>query len=580
MRRRQVILCCLLLVLLFVAYAGFRVWQVRSDLSSAATSAHRLRDALVAGDQRAAEREFDALRDSSTAAADRTDGPLWSVLSAAPVLGDDAAAVRTMSQTLSTLASDGVAPLVMSSAELDAGAFAPKHGTVPVDAVSGVAQPVGAGSRAFATARERLGQVDPDDLVGPVRRPYQDFLRVVEDGADALGVADKAIRLLPSMLGEQDGRRYLLIFQNNAEIRATGGIPGAVALVDARDGKIRMSRQATAVEFPELDAPVMPLTTDERAVFGTQLGTFLQDANFTPDFPRTAELLAARWRQRYGGHLDGVLSVDPVALSYLLEATGPLTVDGVTLTSANVVDQLLHQSYLRLRLPVEQDVFFQHVARRVFDVVVSGAGSPQRLIEAFARGVEEGRLLVHAFDADERRQLAGTRIAGAFPSGASDRPQVGVYFNDATGSKMSYYLDYTAGVTATSCAAGLQQLSGDLSIASQAPDDAASLPTSITGGAANGIPAGAQLVATDVYGPVGGTLGNFVLDGKKISSHIKHYHGRPVASLALYLDAGQDLELTWEMTTGARQPDDIDVEVTPGSQPGSKSSVAASNCRA
>jgi len=580
MRRRRVVFYCLLLILVFAAYAGWRVSQVRSDLSSAATSAHRLRDALMAGDQRAAERELDTLRDLSTAAADRTDGPLWSVLTAAPVLGDDASAVRTMSQTLSALSRDGVAPLVTSSAHLDAGAFAPKHGTVPVDAVSGVAQPVGAGSRAFATARERLGQVDPDDLIGPVRRPYQDFLRVVEDGADALGVADKAVRLLPSMLGEQDGRRYLLIFQNNAEIRATGGIPGAVSLVDARDGKIRLSRQATAVEFPELDAPVMPLTTDERAVFGTQLGTFFQDANFTPDFPRTAELLAARWRQQYGGTLDGVLSVDPVALSYLLGATGPLTVDGVTLTSANVVDQLLNRSYLRLRRPVEQDVFFRHVARTVFDVVASGRGSPQRLVEALARGVEEGRLLVHSFDADEQRQLSGTRIAGGFPSGASDRPQVGVYFNDATGSKMSYYLDYTAAVSATSCAANRQRLSGQLDIGSHPPADVASLPTSITGGAAYGIPAGAQLVATDVYGPVGGTLGNFVLDGKKISSHTKHYHARPVASLALYLDPGQDLELTWEMTTGARQIDDIDVEVTPGSQAGSKSSVAASNCRA
>jgi len=576
--RLRWILPCLLVALLFAAYAGWRVWQVRSDLQAASTSAHRLRSALADGDQRAAERELATLQGRSAAAADRTDGPLWSVLAAAPLLGDDAAAVRTTSQALDALSRDGLTPLVASSADLDAGAFAPKAGTVPLDAVSGLAEPVGAGSDAFAAARNRLDEVDPDGLVGPVRRPFEDLSRVVHDGARALETADKAVRLLPSMLGGQDDRRYLLVVQNNAEVRATGGMPGAVALVDARDGRIRMSRQATAGAFPELKTPVLPLTAEERAVFGGQLGVFFQDANFTPDFSRTAELLAARWQQQYDGRLDGVLSVDPVALSYLLEATGPVTVDGVTLSSANAADQLLNRTYLRLPDPKRQDAFFREVARAVFDAVSSGTGSPQRLIEALARGAGEGRLLVHSFDPAEQRELDGTRVAGELPGDADGRPQVGVYLNDATGSKMSYYLDYTADVASTTCSDGRQRLTGQFAIGSRAPADAASLPASITGGAGYGIPAGSQMVATDIYGPVGGTLDDFVLDGKPLSPPVLHYQGRPVASLALFFDPGQELDLTWKMTTGPAQTGDIDIRVTPGVRSGSPSSVAATGC--
>jgi hypothetical protein len=315
-------------------------------------------------------------------------------------------------------------------------------------------------------------------------------------------------------------------------------------------------------------------------VFGRQLGVFFQDANFTPQFPRTAELLAARWQQRFDERVDGVLSVDPVALSYLLEATGPVKVDGVTLSSANAVDQLLNRTYLRLPDPERQDVFFRDAARTVFDAVASGTGSPQQLIEALAHAARDGRLLVHSFDRAEQRALEGTRVSGALPSGVSGRPQVGVYLNDATGSKMSYYLDYTAGVTSTSCSHDRQHLSGHAMIGSRAPTDAASLPTSITGGAAYGIPAGSQMVATDVYGPVGGTLVDFVLDGRKLSPPLHDYQGRPVVSLALFLDPGQELDLTWAMTTGPGQTGDIDVRVTPGVRTASPSSVTPSACRA
>lgn len=579
MRPTRWLLLCLLLVVIFAAYAGWRAWQVRSDLQAASASAHRLQSALADGDQATAERELRALQGHSSSAADRTDGPLWSLLCAAPGLGDDAAAVRTVSRALDDLARDGLAPLVRSSAELDAGAFAPKAGVFPVAAVSALAQPVRAGRDAFTAADARLDKVSPAGLVGQVRGPFEDFAGLVHDGATALTAADRAVELLPAMLGDDGSRRYLLIFQNNAEARATGGMPGAISVLQARDGRLRMGRQEIAADLPELDEPVLPLTGEEAAVFGSQLGVFFQDANFTPDFPRAAELMAAHWKRKYAEKVDGVLSVDPVAMSYVLGATGPMTVDGVVLTSDNVVDQLLNQTYLRLPEPGRQDAFFGDVARQVFDAALSGTGSPQRLIEALTRGVDEGRVLVHSFDPAEQAVLGGSTIAGELPSEATDQPQVGVYLNDATGSKMSYYLDYRATVTATSCRNGRQQLSGDFAIGSHTPAHAGSLPVSITGGAYHGIPAGSQLVAADVYGPVGGSMRDFVLDGKKLSVPVMRYRGRPVASLALYFDPGQQLDLTWAMTTGPGQTGDADVRVTPGVHSNTAPSVAVGGCR-
>ncbi len=75
--------------------------------------------------------------------------------------------------------------------------------------------------------------------------------------------------------------------------------------------------------------------------------------------------------------VDGVLALDPVVLSYMLAATGPLEVDGVTLAENTVVDELLSKVYLRLEQPAAQDAFFQRFAQSVFDLVSSGAAEPR-----------------------------------------------------------------------------------------------------------------------------------------------------------------------------------------------------------
>ncbi len=73
---------------------------------------------------------------------------------------------------------------------------------------------------------------------------------------------------------------------------------------------------------------VLPLTSEEEALYGKTMGIFPQSVNLTPDFPRSAQLLHAMWEERRGRSLDGILSIDPVAMSYVLTATGSLPFPG------------------------------------------------------------------------------------------------------------------------------------------------------------------------------------------------------------------------------------------------------------
>src|SRR5690606_32596944 len=158
-------------------------------------------------------------------------------------------------------------------------------------------------------------------------------------------------------------------------------------------GQLALGQQSAPKEFGEQPEPVLPLTDAELALYDRQLGTFVHVVNFTPHFPRSAELARAFWGLRYPEELDGVLSIDPVALSYLLRATGPIEVQGRQLTAENAVDGLLNRVYVEIDNPAAQDEFFSAVTGEVFGALTDGVDDPGEMLSGLARGAREGRLL-------------------------------------------------------------------------------------------------------------------------------------------------------------------------------------------
>lgn len=577
LRRWRLLLLVFVIATLSAAlWVGWQAWQVNRDLSAAAADAKTLQQAVEDGDDPATDAALADLQEHSTSAAERTSGWTWSALSHAPVYGDDARGVRLVSDVVAELSNNGIEPLVRTSTDLES--LLPKEGRIDVDTVRSLQSPVSDGKTALEAAVEQLSGEDPVGFVGPLREKYRELQSQIADAADVMSTADTALQVMPGMLGDGERRKYLLIFQNNAEIRSTGGLPGAVSLVEAEDGKVELTRQVAANTFGETDKPVLPLTPEERQIYGPQLGTYFLDANFTPDFPRTADLMKARWEQEYDDSLDGVFSLDPVTLSYILKAVGPVPVGDVTLTSDNAVDELLHQVYLRYEDPADQDAFFRDVARAVFDKVSSGAESPQELIRALVRGADEGRVYVHSFDSQEQSDLAGTQVAGELITDPDAAPQVGVYLNDATGAKMSYYLRYDVKVDATYCKDGVQGLSAKAHLLSDAPEDAASLPDYVTGAGVFGTEPGSQLVLVRLFSPVDGEISHIQLNGAPIDAEPVIQDGREVMTTVVQLEPQFTVDLTWRMTTGPDQTGDVETSVTPGVVARKLSSVVATAC--
>lgn len=573
---RRVLWLALVLVVLAGAYVGWQAWHAKQDLEAAEASANDLLAGVRAGNTEIPDAQLTELQRRAASAHDNTDGPLWAALTHLPAVGDDVAGVRAVSASIDTLANDGIRPLADSIDGLDT---VTDNGRIDLAKVQALEAPVAQASRAFDEAAADVAGLDSSGYVGSLKGPFDKYVEQVTSYSEDLAAADKTVQVLPDFLGADGPRNYLLVFQNNAEIRATGGIPGSWALVHTDNGKLVIQKQGASAAFDVPDAPVTPLSDAETSVYSDLLGRFWQDTTFTPDFPRAAELMDAHWKATFPeSTLDGVISIDPVALSYLLGATGPVQVGEVSLTPDNVVDELLNKPYLTLQAEA-QDAFFGQAAQSVFTAATTQLGSPSDFVRAIAKAAGERRLLVAPFREDVQQALAGTRVEGAVPTEDGEDPLAIVALNDGTGSKMSYYLRSEAGLTSASCSGGTQTLQGSLDLTQTiSADEAKALPVSVTGLGNAGIPLGDQLVVVRIYGPAGGTLSEPTVAGQPVDTEAVELDGRPVLTLVALLDGSAPIPVTWTMTTGPGQTGPATLQLSPGVVPGTGDVTAPSSC--
>ncbi len=129
---------------------------------------------------------------------------------------------------------------------------------------------------------------------------------------------------LKEVLGLSLDKRYLLVFQNNAELRASGGFLGSYALIDIRDGKIRN------LEVPAGGSYDLEAGMQGKKIISPQPLHLVNphwnfwDANWWADWPKTAENLMWFYNESNGPTVDGVISFTPSVVEKILEITGPI----------------------------------------------------------------------------------------------------------------------------------------------------------------------------------------------------------------------------------------------------------------
>ena len=553
------LLCVLGLSLLLIAYQGY---QARGELQAASRAMVQVSDLVKDGDAAAARKPLAAAQGHSARAAKHTSGPVWWIGTKVPFVGDDLAAVATVAEVARALSQGALPPAVSAGQELSPELMTPRNGRFDFTAVHRAAPKLLAADEVVRVQSARMAEIDLSRLFGPVRRQVSAVSLQLNEVSAASATAARVAKVGPWLFDGTKPRRLLVAFNNNAEIRATGGMPGALGVLTFNKGKVTFGEQRAPRDIGVQQRPAGPLTDAERTIWSDRLAYLPQDTNFTPDYPRGAALLETMWERKFR-KVDGVLSVDPIAMSYLLKGADPLPVAGYQITGANTVQVLLNQIYLDVRDPERQNDIFADVAAATFSLLASGRVDNKQAYQGLQRGIEERRILLYLDDPEMQQELAGSRIAGDLDFGSGPNPHVSLSFNDGTSTKMDYYLRYVTSVESVSCQGDRQTLRVTSRMTSQVPKDLDQLTPSILG-PARAAPKGVLVTAADLIGPVGGSIDSFEVDGVPPVYVQATLGGREIASTRVFLKPGQTATLSYTVTTGKGQIGDPALRVTPG----------------
>ncbi|WP_180964508.1 DUF4012 domain-containing protein [Microbacterium sp. UMB0228] len=513
--------------------------SVRSHLTAAMSSITTVQAAVLSADRPAATAAAAQLSDETAAAVSTTGSPLWALAATLPVIGDDLAAVRSVAEIADQLARDVIEP----ATSIDLDAFRPVDGRVDLDALSALAPTIDRIAAGVATAADTMSTIDRSQLTDQVATGVTMVDEALSKATPLLAPLRDLARLLPDALGAEGPRDYLLMFQGNSEARSLGGNAAVFLILRADAGRLEITGFADSSDFAQpTPEPVAPLDPEAVAIFGDKIGKYTPDFTMVPDFPSAASIMQGWWAQIGPTDFDGMVSVDPVALSYLLRATGPLMLPtGDALTADNAVPLLLNEVYFRYEDPTMQNAFFAGAASSVFSALTSGAFAPDVLMAALSQAVDERRLLYLSDDEDEAALVSTSPLAGTLPADTANATEIGVFVNDNTGSKKSYYLDMS-----TTLCRGEGTIEGTTTLTSTLDATTASqLPYYITG--PYYAPADISTYVA-IYGPTGGTLNEIRVDGVPVQPISAGQHlGRPVVKVEVlhHLDAEHSIQFVF-----------------------------------
>lgn len=460
-----VVIAIVVAVLLVAGGAyGFALYNsvktVKSQASTAMSQVSTLKNSIKNGDG-------DALKSSVTTVANSTDAiyrevtsPLWNVATCFPVVGEDVKSAQTLASAAKNLVNNALEPfsndiagISLSSLVSDGGINAELVSTLCAD-----------GLEVLPVVEESINQINslPEPHLSQVATIVNKIKEPLASSSELLSAARPALESLPRMVGSEGTRNYLIIAQNNAEFRATGGLPGSWGTLTVENGAISMGEFTSILHQEGLSVET---TEEEQAAIATNMDVDPAQVNCTPDFVRVGQMAREYWLQATEQEVDGVVTIDPVFLQRLIGLVGGFTTeDGTEINGDNCAQLLMSDSYAMFKNDNDaQDAFFSSVASTAFDHVMGNLGDidSNKLIDVIKKSGKEHRVMVWMANDEEETVVKAIGFSGDLQTDVT-KPEIGVYVNDDTWSKMDWYAKLT-----TTVGEGVKNADGTTSYAVQ-----------------------------------------------------------------------------------------------------------------
>ncbi|MDX1888206.1 DUF4012 domain-containing protein [Mycolicibacterium sp. 050158] len=557
LRRRSTLwtgLAVLVVIVAFGGWLGLRAQAAKNSLEQARASAQQSKEALLQGNTQEASRFAADALSRAQAARDATHSVPWNVVSVVPWFGSPFKAGQQISDVVLGLTADVLKPTA------DAGMTVAPNQLLADNRLDVAAlrseEPTLSKIAADAARLAAEAQAIPDPLyltaVGGARSQLQ---AQTADIAKLLGNTALAARIAPSLLGADGPRTYFMGFQTNAEARGTGGLLGGFGLLRFDNGKPTVDTLGSNTEIDEKSKfTPFSLNPEFDAQYGfTNPTVDIRNSNQSPNFPYAAQIWKSIWAQQSGMNVDGVIAIDPIALSYILGATGPVTMpDGETVTKDNVVE--LTESTVYQRFPTDQAArkrFLQDVAAEVVKKITRPAESPRKLIDALGRAVSERRISVWSSSASDQKLLEETPLAHEVPDDPA--PYAEFVVNNLAGNKMDYYLDRRIEYVADGCDHGTRISTATIRLTNTLTDPAP-LPDYVAGrlgffpSLASDTPKGTMITSVRLLATKNARVISVLVNGERTRVYQAQERGHPAWEAQVTIPPGKSVEVAFRLS--------------------------------
>lgn len=545
-------LVLLVVVVAFGIWLGTRAFDAKSSLEQARDSAQQAKDALLEGNTEDASRFADEAQNHAAAARDATHSVPWNVASVIPWLGSPFKTGQQISDVVHGLAADVLKPstdvgVAISPDQLYA------NGRVDVQLLRSEEPQLSKLSDDAARLNAEANAISEPGYLSMLRDARSQLQGQTSDLAGLLENTALAARVVPSMMGGDGPRTYFMGFQTNAEARGTGGLLGGFGILRFDDGVPSVDDLGKNTELTGAVATVdLGLEFDQQYGF-TNPKTDFRNSNLSPHFPYAAQIWKSMWAQKTGMNVDGVIAIDPIALSYVLGAVGPVTMpDGEVITKDNVVE--LTESTAYMRFPTDQVArknYLQDIANQVVQKITGPVQSPRALLDALGRAVTERRIAIWSAVAEDQSLLEQTPLAHIVPDDPA--PYAGVIINNLGGNKMDYYLERNIEYVADGCDSETRMSTVTVRLKNTAPADA---PLSDYVAGTEGlsrdipftVPRGTMVTSVRLLATTNASIVSVLANGERIPFTQSVERGHPSYEVQVLIPPGQEGELVFRLS--------------------------------
>ncbi len=539
--------------------------DVRADLEAAKSRLGNVTELVRSGDTA----QFDVVADEvltlTTSADEKVQGPLWEYASWVPFVGQNVAAIRATTEATHILVRDALPASFTILGAMQSSNIRFEGGGFNLEPFRGALASLPAVDAAFAQAQEKVAGIDRDQLLPIVDDAVGQVIDVIDQSAPLAHTATQVLPTALTMMGDQGPRTYLVLFQNNAEIRATGGSAAASVYVQVDGGRMTLAGQSSSTVFASegiIGIQHVDLPAETLALYDPEFARFSQNYTRTPNFPTSARMFQAI-AAKTGYPVDGVISLDPVVLSSILSVTGGINVEGIDVNADNAVQLLLSETYLRF--PADQapaDAFFAATSAAVFQKLVAGEWDLMRMLEVFGEAGEQQRLYAWFAREEEEQVARELGIDGTMKADNTETTEIGIFLNDAAVSKLEYYLSTSISV---SCDPAARTVSTSITMTNSVDRDDLTYHIGALRSPRYGGSQSTMLLDVLYFAPPGASISG-VDPGAGDAEGLDRTStedGRNARSIAVMVDRGQSRTVTYTSTLPEGDLGPVSVRYTP-----------------